>query len=167
MQNHADLPKPRHAGGGPTSPPFSFVPLGPSACAAPPKPPISEGRPRFGYCAPLDSPESPREPILTIPFGMTAILVVMAGIHGVRALLPLATDQEVIWTFGFVPARYDASVLAGQFPGGVGAEIWTFLTYAFLHADTPTSPSTCCGCSRSAARSHAGSAPHGSSHSSP
>ena len=91
--------------------------------------------PRFGHCVPLNSPESPREPILTIPFGMTAIVVIMAAIHGVRALLPLATDQEVIWTFGFVPARYDASVLAGQFPGGVGAEIWTFLTYAFLHAD--------------------------------
>jgi len=83
----------------------------------------------------LDSPQSPREPILTIPFAMTAVIVVMAAIHGLRALLPLATDQEVIWTFGFVPARYDASVLAGKFPGGVGAEIWTFLTYAFLHAD--------------------------------
>ncbi|MGL5164592.1 MAG: rhomboid family intramembrane serine protease [Afipia sp.] len=83
----------------------------------------------------MDSPESPREPILTIPVGMTALLIIMAGIHAVRALLPLATDQEVIWTFGFVPARYDASVLAGKFPGGVGAEIWTFLTYAFLHAD--------------------------------
>ena len=84
---------------------------------------------------PLDAPESPREPILTIPFAMTAVIVVMAAIHGLRALLPLATDQEVIWTFGFVPARYDASVLAGKFPGGVGAEVWTFLTYAFLHAD--------------------------------
>lgn len=84
---------------------------------------------------PLDSPDSPREPILTIPAGMTMLLIIMVGIHGVRALLPLDTDQEVIWTFGFVPARYDASVLAGQFPGGVGAEIWTFLTYAFLHAD--------------------------------
>ncbi len=84
---------------------------------------------------PLDAPESPREPILTIPAGMTALLVIMVGIHGIRSLLPLATDQEVIWTFGFVPARYDASVLAGSFPGGVGAEIWTFLTYAFLHAD--------------------------------
>ena len=84
---------------------------------------------------PLDSPQTPREPILTIPAGMTILLAVMIGIHAVRALLPLDTDQEVIWTFGFVPARYDASVLAGQFPGGVGAQIWTFLTYAFLHAD--------------------------------
>jgi membrane associated rhomboid family serine protease len=79
--------------------------------------------------------QSPREPILTIPGGMTALLVIMAAIHGVRALLPLGTDQDIIWMFGFVPARYDTSVLAGALPGGVGAEIWTFLTYAFLHAD--------------------------------
>jgi len=52
----------------------------------------------------LDSPQASREPILTIPFGMTALLVIMIGIHGIRALLPLATDQDVIWTFGFVPA---------------------------------------------------------------
>ncbi|MBI3700124.1 MAG: rhomboid family intramembrane serine protease [Afipia sp.] len=66
---------------------------------------------------------------------MVALVAVMAFIHGLRMLLPLATDQELIWAFGFVPARYDSSVMAGQFPGGAGAEIWTFLTYAFLHAD--------------------------------
>jgi membrane associated rhomboid family serine protease len=80
-------------------------------------------------------PPPAREPILTIPGAMVALLVVMAAIHGARALLPIATDQEIIWTFGFVPARYDTSVLAGQFPGGAGAQFWTFLTYAFLHAD--------------------------------
>lgn len=81
-------------------------------------------------------PQSPpREPILTIPGAMVALLAVMVGIHVLRALLPLVTDQEIIWTFGFVPARYDSSVMAGQFPGGTGAEFWTFLTYAFLHAD--------------------------------
>ena len=83
-------------------------------------------------CAAL---QSSREPILNIPGGMTAMLAIMIVIFGVRALLPLNTDQEIIWMFGFVPARYDASVLAGAFPGGFGAEIWTFLTYAFLHAD--------------------------------
>ncbi|MEH2509792.1 membrane associated rhomboid family serine protease [Nitrobacteraceae bacterium AZCC 1564] len=90
----------------------------------------------------MDSPEPspeptepPREPILTIPGAMTLLLVIMVGIHALRAMLPLDVDEEVIWTFGFVPARYDTSVLAGQFPGGFGAQIWTFLTYAFLHAD--------------------------------
>ncbi|RTL49213.1 MAG: rhomboid family intramembrane serine protease [Bradyrhizobiaceae bacterium] len=66
---------------------------------------------------------------------MTALLVLMFGIHGIRALLPPGLDQEVIWTFGFVPARYSASVMPNAFPGGVGADIWTFLTYSLLHAD--------------------------------
>ena len=38
--------------------------------------------------------------------------------------------------FAFVPARYDASALTdGILPGGSGAEVWTFFTYALLHAD--------------------------------
>ncbi len=85
--------------------------------------------------APRDLYEPPREPVLNIPVGMTILLAVMFGIHIVRALLPPDTDQAVIWTFGFVPARYDPSLLGVQFPGGAGAEVWTFLTYAFLHAD--------------------------------
>ena len=87
----------------------------------------------------MQVPEIPtppsREPILTIPGAMVALIGVMAAVHVLRMLLPLATDQEIIWTFGFVPARYDATVMAGQFPGGTGAKFWTFLTYAFLHAD--------------------------------
>ena len=35
-----------------------------------------------------------------------------------------------------MPARYDTSALTdGILPGGWGAEIWTFFTYALLHAD--------------------------------
>jgi membrane associated rhomboid family serine protease len=99
--------------------------------------------PHSGACsglAALHSPQDPslrppREPILNIPGAMTALLIVMFAIHGLRMLLPLQTDQDIVWMFGFVPARYDASVLAEKFPGGPGADIWTFLTYAFLHAN--------------------------------
>ena len=35
-----------------------------------------------------------------------------------------------------MPARYDASALTdGILPGGWGAEVWSFFTYALLHAD--------------------------------
>ena len=35
-----------------------------------------------------------------------------------------------------MPARYDSSALTdGILPGGSGAEIWSFFTYALLHAD--------------------------------
>jgi membrane associated rhomboid family serine protease len=59
----------------------------------------------------------------------------MFGIHGIRMLLPGTLDQEIIWVFGFVPARYDTTLMAEQIPGGVGAGIWSFLTYSLLHAD--------------------------------
>jgi membrane associated rhomboid family serine protease len=76
-----------------------------------------------------------REPILNIPAVIVAILAVLALIHGVREWL-LTQDQDIwlVYAFGFVPARYDASVLInGGWPGGFGAKIWTFVSYALLH----------------------------------
>jgi membrane associated rhomboid family serine protease len=76
-----------------------------------------------------------REPILNIPAVIVAILAVLALLQGVREWL-LTQDQDtlLIYTFGFVPARYDASVvIGGIWPGGFGAKIWTFVTYALLH----------------------------------
>ena len=44
--------------------------------------------------------------------------------------------MEFLLTFAFIPARYDTSmVLGGVLPGGFGAELWTFVTYALIHAD--------------------------------
>lgn len=66
---------------------------------------------------------------------MTALVVLLIGIHVVRLLLPANIDLQAIWLFGFIPARYDSGVLHGQFPGGAAASVWTFVTYALLHAD--------------------------------
>ena len=76
-----------------------------------------------------------REPILNIPGALTALLLGLAAIHFVRALLPTDLGEWVIWVFGFVPARYDLPMSDARFPGGPGAAIWSFLTYALLHAD--------------------------------
>ena len=78
-----------------------------------------------------------REPILNVPAVVVALLAVLAAIHLVREYaLSAETDRLLLWTFAFVPARYDASVLpGGLLPGGSGAEIWSFFTYAFFHAD--------------------------------
>jgi membrane associated rhomboid family serine protease len=89
---------------------------------------------------PLESPpelppEGPREPILTLPGALTAYVLLLAVIHVVRMLLPFDIDDVVIQMFGFIPKRYDSTLLAIDFPGGAGAKVWTFVTYSLLHAN--------------------------------
>ena len=78
-----------------------------------------------------------REPLFNIPPVIVAVLAVLALVHVVRVyMLSEQQDVEFLLTFAFIPARYDASlVLGGALPGGFGAEIWTFVTYALIHAD--------------------------------
>jgi membrane associated rhomboid family serine protease len=78
-----------------------------------------------------------REPILNVPPIIVATLMLLVLVHAFRELLlsPLA-DHLLVLTFAFVPIRYDPSMLlGGVLPGGFGAQIWTFFTYALLHAD--------------------------------
>jgi membrane associated rhomboid family serine protease len=84
---------------------------------------------------PEEPPETPREPILTLPGALTAYIALLAVIHVVRMLLPIDTDDLVIEMFGFIPKRYDSTLLDVTFPGGTGAKIWTFVTYSLLHAN--------------------------------
>ena len=80
-------------------------------------------------------PEAPREPILTLPGALTAYIALLAVIHLVRMLLPFDIDDLVIEMFGFIPKRYDSTLLDVTFPGGAGAKVWTFVTYSLLHAN--------------------------------
>jgi membrane associated rhomboid family serine protease len=77
-----------------------------------------------------------REPLFNIPPVIIASLAVLAVVHLVRTLvLNEQQDIEFLLTFAFIPARYDTSViLGGALPGG-GADVWTFVTYALIHAD--------------------------------
>jgi membrane associated rhomboid family serine protease len=79
--------------------------------------------------------EAPREPILTLPGALTAYIALLAVIHLVRMLLPVDIDDLVIEMFGFIPKRYDSTLLDITFPGGTGAKVWTFVTYSLLHAN--------------------------------
>ena len=83
---------------------------------------------------PLDSPDSPREPILTLPGALTAYIALLAVIH-LRVLLPPDLEYWTIEVFGFIPRRYDTTLFAPPFPGGSGAKVWSFLTYSLLHAN--------------------------------
>ena len=77
-----------------------------------------------------------REPLFNIPPVVVAVLAVMALVHVVRTyVLSEQQDIEFLLNFAFIPARYDNSVvLGGALPGG-GADVWSFVTYAFIHAD--------------------------------
>jgi membrane associated rhomboid family serine protease len=83
----------------------------------------------------VDPPVPPREPILTLPGPLTAYIALLAVIHFGRMLLPFDLDDWVIEAFGFIPKRYDQTLLAMPFPGGAGAKIWTLVTYSLLHAN--------------------------------
>ena len=80
--------------------------------------------------------QSPREPIFNVPSVVLVILALLVAVHGMRALLLTEQDDQLfLLSFGFLPVRYDTAVLDGVLPGGTGAQIWTFITYALLHAD--------------------------------
>ena len=78
-----------------------------------------------------------REPILNVPAVVVVLLAMLAAVHGVREwLLSVNDDRLLLLTFAFIPVRYEPSMLlGGVLPGGFGAQIWTFFTYALLHAD--------------------------------
>jgi membrane associated rhomboid family serine protease len=87
----------------------------------------------------LTEPSEPKaaEPIFNIPATVVATVSVLVLVHAVRAFL-LSEWQDVafVLSFGFIPARYGSEVvLDGSLPGGFGADLWTFFTYAFIHAD--------------------------------
>ena len=83
---------------------------------------------------PPAQPEPPREPILTLPGALTVYVALIAVIH-LRVLLPPELENWTIDVFGFIPKRYDSTLLDISFPGGDGAKVWTFVTYSLLHAN--------------------------------
>ncbi len=94
-----------------------------------------EAPPQYPEELPQDArPEPPREPLLTLPGPLTAYVLLLAVIH-LRVLLPPELENWTIDVFGFIPKRYDSTLLAIDFPGGAGAKVWTFVTYSLLHAN--------------------------------
>ena len=54
-----------------------------------------------------------REPVFNVPAVVVVLILVMCLVHFVRELLlPAGIDELLVWTFAFVPARYDAGVIA-------------------------------------------------------
>ena len=77
------------------------------------------------------------EPIFNVPPVVIATITVLVLVHALRVLVMTdAEDLRFLLTFAFIPARYAIHPTAGgSLPGGFGADIWTFFTYAFIHAN--------------------------------
>ena len=74
------------------------------------------------------------EPIFNVPAVVIAVIAACVFVHLARAYA-LSDDEDIefLVTFAFIPARYSSTAVLGELPGGVGADIWTFVTYAFIH----------------------------------
>ncbi|MBB4301697.1 membrane associated rhomboid family serine protease [Rhodobium orientis] len=81
--------------------------------------------------------EAPKEPMFNLPPVILWLSGVMVVIHSIRAfLLDQVQDVDVMVLFAFLPMRYDPEIAARTiFPGGIAADVWTFVTYGLLHGD--------------------------------
>jgi membrane associated rhomboid family serine protease len=81
-------------------------------------------------------PDAPRERAFNVPRVVLALIALLVVIHAiVNLLLSEAAQIDLLELFAFVPGRYDATLLAESWPGGRFADVWTFVSYALLHAD--------------------------------
>jgi membrane associated rhomboid family serine protease len=82
---------------------------------------------------PLPEPPPP-QPAINLPPVVVVTLVLLGAIHVIRLVIGAERDLWVILLFAFIPARITGAD-EGFLPGGFGADLWTFVTYAFLHGD--------------------------------
>ncbi|WP_310619359.1 rhomboid family intramembrane serine protease [Flexibacterium corallicola] len=76
-----------------------------------------------------------KEPVFNLPAVVIGLSSILGFIHLLREyVLPRDWDIEVILLFAFWPIRFaENSNVIGSWPGGVASELWSFVTYSFLH----------------------------------
>jgi membrane associated rhomboid family serine protease len=89
--------------------------------------------------APIPNPPPPatRQPVFNLPVAVGGLVALLLAIHAGRVfLLDEGSDIRLALALAFIPLREVApDAFAAMAPSPDGARIWTFLTYAFLHAD--------------------------------
>jgi membrane associated rhomboid family serine protease len=81
--------------------------------------------------------EKAREPVFNVPPVMLGLVACLCIIHALVAfVLSADATDTLLELFAFEPLRY-YSAIALEVPlrGGVPADIWTFVTYAFFHVN--------------------------------
>ncbi|RAH99036.1 rhomboid family intramembrane serine protease [Acuticoccus sediminis] len=66
-----------------------------------------------------------------LPGSVVAMVAIIAVVQFARSMVSQQQDLLVQLWFAFIPARYADTFF--PFPGGLGADAWTFVTYALLH----------------------------------
>jgi membrane associated rhomboid family serine protease len=83
---------------------------------------------------PRFTPATGRQRVFNLPPVLVVLIAILFATHVLREyVLGRDASVEFLLALAFIPIRViDAAVML---PGGAGARVWTFLTYAFLHAD--------------------------------
>jgi membrane associated rhomboid family serine protease len=76
-----------------------------------------------------------REPVFNVPAVIVALIAVFIAVHLVREdVLSDVARNDFDALFAFIPVRYDGAPLPGDdLPRGIGPQLWSFVTYAFIH----------------------------------
>jgi membrane associated rhomboid family serine protease len=79
----------------------------------------------------------PRERIFNVPGAVLALAVLLVAIHVIQEyFLNERQVDELLTLFAFSPQRY-AATAPPWLPAWWGPQIWTFVSYAFFHANFP------------------------------
>lgn len=83
------------------------------------------------------STSRPPEPAINAPTVVLVLAALMVAAHVGQTYATLDRQIYILSSFAFIPARYLPADAPGAMvlPGGIAADLWTFVTYAFLHAD--------------------------------
>jgi membrane associated rhomboid family serine protease len=74
-------------------------------------------------------------PAFNVPAVVLALLGGIVLIHAVRSVLPAELDFQFLIAFAFIPARFGGVHGDLGLPGGLAGDVWTWFSYAALHAD--------------------------------
>lgn len=81
-----------------------------------------------------------REPLFRAPKVVLILIAVLVVIHLVLQIAGMDWQRWSLYAFSFIPARITGDQPFALIPG---SQVWTFLTYAFLHGNWPHLFSNC------------------------
>ena len=78
-----------------------------------------------------------RQPALRAPAATVWLIGLLVAAHVARVLAPQRMTGEILWNYGFIPARYSNTwlVLHRANPGSWFDQAVPFVSYMFVHAD--------------------------------